>query len=173
MGRIARRKLARRGQAVRLTQGRAQALPFPDAAFDAIVATFPAPFITEADTLRECARVLVPGGRFIIVPSAAFTGGGLLRRILEFAYRVTGQQTGRADADADLHGALARLDGFATRLLGLHGFTVQVHHKVFPRSIAFVIVAEKQPSQTPDMVAIAQSVRASDCGSEGRGFKSV
>lgn len=147
MGQITRGKLRRARLPIRLTRARAQAMPFPDASFDAIISTFPAGFIMEADTLRECFRVLADEGRFIIVPSAAFTGGGLLRRVLEFAYRVTGQQTGSRD-DSDLNVGLAHMHAFASRLLGPHGFNVTVHHKAFPRSITFVIVAQKQPSQT-------------------------
>jgi len=52
------RKLTAHGLSVPLVQARAQAMPFPDGAFDSIVATFPAPYILEAATLHECARLL-------------------------------------------------------------------------------------------------------------------
>ena len=51
-------KLKVRGLAVPLVQARAQAMPFPAGAFDTIVATFPAPYILDAETLHECARLL-------------------------------------------------------------------------------------------------------------------
>jgi len=43
------------------------ALPFPDAAFDAVVCTVSVEYLTEPFAVfREVARVLVPGGRFIV-----------------------------------------------------------------------------------------------------------
>jgi SAM-dependent methyltransferase len=61
------RQLDRRtGVAVpRLVQADAQALPFRDEAFDLVVSAFGAiPFVADsAGTMREIARVLVPGGR--------------------------------------------------------------------------------------------------------------
>jgi SAM-dependent methyltransferase len=56
----------RTGVAVpRLVQADAQVLPFRDAAFDLVVSAFGAiPFVADsAGTMREIARVLVPGGR--------------------------------------------------------------------------------------------------------------
>ncbi len=44
----------------------AQAMPFAAAAFDTVVATFPAPYILQPETLAECARVLRPGGRLVV-----------------------------------------------------------------------------------------------------------
>lgn len=38
--------------------GRGEQLPFAHAAFDSVVATFPAPYILDVRTLRECVRVL-------------------------------------------------------------------------------------------------------------------
>ena len=58
MHRQAQRKLARLGVTLPLVQARAQAMPFADHSFDTIIATFPAPYILEAATLAECARLL-------------------------------------------------------------------------------------------------------------------
>jgi SAM-dependent methyltransferase len=54
-------------------QGEAQRMPFEDNAFDSVVSTFPANYIFDTDTIAEVARVLRPGGRFIVV-----LGGELL-----------------------------------------------------------------------------------------------
>lgn len=68
--RIAARRLARRGCRADLQVARAEALPFPDASFDAAVSTLvlhhlPTP--AKRAALREIHRVLRPGGRFLLV----------------------------------------------------------------------------------------------------------
>ena len=57
---------ARLGLAAPCVQARAQAMPFANGAFDSVLATFPAPYILEADTLHECRRVLRGGGRLVV-----------------------------------------------------------------------------------------------------------
>lgn len=63
---VALRKLRRRCIPAPLVQGSALVLPFADAAFDTVLATFPAGYIVEPAALAECARVLVAGGRLVI-----------------------------------------------------------------------------------------------------------
>jgi SAM-dependent methyltransferase len=54
------------GERVRWQQADAQALPFPDGVFDAVVCTFGVMFFPDkARGYREALRVLRPGGRFI------------------------------------------------------------------------------------------------------------
>src|SRR5690606_41333090 len=50
----------------------ARPLPVREAAFTPVVSTSPAPFFLARDTLAEVARVLEPGGRFVVV-----LGGGI------------------------------------------------------------------------------------------------
>ena len=73
------------------SQADAQRLPFADGAFGCVVSTFPAEFIFAEATLRELQRALQPGGSLIIVPSTSFRGSGLLIKLVQFAYRITGQ----------------------------------------------------------------------------------
>ena len=47
-------------------QAAAQQMPLMASSCDSVVATFPAPYITEAATMAEVARVLKPGGRLVI-----------------------------------------------------------------------------------------------------------
>ncbi|MGZ9221954.1 MAG: class I SAM-dependent methyltransferase [Anaerolineales bacterium] len=87
MGRVAKRNLTSRGFSAsasqtldsppdaaytkfNLTRGVAQSLPFPDAAFDTIVATFPTQYITDPLTLAEVKRCLSDGGRLVVLPLA-------------------------------------------------------------------------------------------------------
>jgi len=61
-----------RGVAAPVACARAQALPFGDAVFDAVVSHLVLPVIPELDpVIAEAARVLRPGGRFV-----ALIGGG-------------------------------------------------------------------------------------------------
>ncbi len=65
MLRRGRRRVAERraSDRIRLVAGRAEQLPFPDGAFDALTFTYLLRYVTDpAATLRELARVVRPGG---------------------------------------------------------------------------------------------------------------
>ncbi len=82
---------------LRQTLADAQNLPFADGHFDCVVSTFPAGFIFARTTLTEVRRVLAPGGRFVIVPSATFRKADAPTRLVQLAYHLTGQNTAKAD----------------------------------------------------------------------------
>ncbi len=141
MGAIARRKLTTAGCPVRLVRSRAQALPFADGSFSGIISTFPADFIVAPETLRECWRVLAADGVLVVVPVAVFTDRGVLQRALEWAYRVTGQQSGQAnDAIARAH-----VQEMTVRHFVPAGFAVTVDAHRLAKSTAVVVVARKMP----------------------------
>lgn len=103
MGALARRNIRKSAnktapngyaQNPRLVRGVGQALPFPGHSFHSIVATFPTPYIFEASALEEIYRLLIPGGRLIVLLSATITGRTAAQRAAEFLFRVTGQASG-------------------------------------------------------------------------------
>lgn len=94
MSHLARRRLLRSGYThVGLTRGLGQALPFAAESFDSVVATFPAPYIAEAQTLSETRRVLRNGGRLIVLMAAWPRS-----RVLRWVYRVTGESPAESAA---------------------------------------------------------------------------
>jgi len=75
----ARRKVAEAGLAIRLDEGLATALPYPDARFERVLSSLVLHHLEDADkrrALAEIHRVLVPGGAFLLVdfgPPASWT----------------------------------------------------------------------------------------------------
>ncbi|HET7037563.1 MAG TPA: class I SAM-dependent methyltransferase [Thermomicrobiaceae bacterium] len=71
-----------------LVRADAYALPLRGRSIGACVATFPAPYILERAALDEVARVLRPGGRFVVLLGGAPSRppGSLIRWLLRLAY---------------------------------------------------------------------------------------
>ena len=116
MGRRAQRMLIARGLSARLARADVLRLPFPDAAFDCIVSTFPTDFIFQPGPLAELHRVLAPGGRMVVVPGARLIGNDPLARLLRLAYRLTGQRDEAGIAEA----ARARFEAAGFRFWQRH-----------------------------------------------------
>lgn len=87
----AQRFKERFGFSPRLARALGQRLPFPDAAFDTLVATFPAPYIFEPETLAEMRRVMKVDGQVVILLAAWITGTTLLDRLLAWVFNITGE----------------------------------------------------------------------------------
>jgi len=130
MGRRAQRRLTAHGLAVPLLRARGQALPFADASFPSLLATFPAEFIVQPAAIAEFYRVLRPGGVFVCVPAAQITGPALADRFADWLFRVTGQ------AGSDWFQPLLARYSEA-------GFTAWLEHVRLPRSVVAVLLAEK------------------------------
>jgi ubiquinone/menaquinone biosynthesis C-methylase UbiE len=88
MGLLAQRNTS--GKAT-LARALAQGLPFADAAFDTVIATFPAEYIHDPLTLAEVRRCLSDGGSFIVLPVALQRGRKPLDRLMSLLFRVTHQ----------------------------------------------------------------------------------
>ncbi|MBN2147022.1 MAG: class I SAM-dependent methyltransferase [Anaerolineales bacterium] len=91
MGHIAKKRLRKHGFPTVLTNGDARLLPFPDASFDQVVATFPSEYIIHPLTLAEIERVLKHGGSAVILPFAWITGKKPLQRLAGWLFRFTGE----------------------------------------------------------------------------------
>jgi len=116
-------RLAKRNtdQRARITRGMAQHLPFADSAFDVVVATFPAEYITDQLTLLEVRRCLSDRGRFVVLPVAMQTGRKPLERVMSLLFRIMHQTP--VDPIAEVKERLRKpfLDaGFAVEIKELH-----------------------------------------------------
>ena len=74
MARQANHRIHKKGSIPALINGYAQYLPFAGQIFNSVVATFPSEFIFDNRTLQEAKRVMVPGGKLVIVPMAWLVG---------------------------------------------------------------------------------------------------
>lgn len=98
----ARRRAADLGRRVELCEGDAQALPFPDGAFDTVLATYAmcsVPDLTLA--IAEARRVLRSGGRLILVDHVRSSVAPLfwLQRLMELAPSRTQDELTRRPID--------------------------------------------------------------------------
>lgn len=119
---------------ISLTRGIAQRLPFPNESFDTLVATFPAEYIFDPQTLAEAQRVLKQGGRFVILPGATIMGRGILDRAMSLLFRITGQ------APPNVSEILRER---SKAPFGKAGFHVEAHELNIRSSMVFILVATK------------------------------
>jgi demethylmenaquinone methyltransferase/2-methoxy-6-polyprenyl-1,4-benzoquinol methylase len=85
---VGRERARRAGVQVELLEARAEALPFPDASFDALTFTYLLRYVDDPGaTLRELARVVRPGGTVASLEFAV-PGGALPRAAWELHVRV-------------------------------------------------------------------------------------
>ena len=91
-------RLARSRSGAPLVRAEVQALPFASARFDTVLSTFPTEYIVSPDTLAAVHRVLKPGGRLVVVPEGHLTGEGMVNRLIDWLFRITGQRHPYDDA---------------------------------------------------------------------------
>ena len=132
MAQQASRRLRRKGFSPQLSRGYAQSLPFPKNSFETVVATFPAEYIFDPETLREIQRVLVGGGKFVLVPAAWITGNGVPDRLAAWLFRVTGQA-----------GVIGAVIPAMLKRLHAAGFVVRHELVELPGSRVLVMIASK------------------------------
>ena len=88
---LARRRLKKHGFLPHLVRGDAQTIPLASECVNQVVLTFPAEFIFKSSTISEIRRVLVPGGKVLVVAIAWITGRKPLERLLAWVNRIAGQ----------------------------------------------------------------------------------
>lgn len=135
MGRQARKNLRKANQSASLTRGDVGALPYASGSFESVVSTFPAEFIIYEDSIRELKRILVPGGRIVIVPEARLKGDGLLHRFIGWLFTITGQRADPAD-----DGWLAQLWTEAERRFQVVGLATTIEKVDLDNSEVMVVV---------------------------------
>jgi ubiquinone/menaquinone biosynthesis C-methylase UbiE len=134
MAHQASRRLRKQGILSRLSRGYAQNIPFAEGVFDSVVATFPAEYIFDPQTLKEIRRVLVPAGKLVILPMAWITGRRRLERLAAWLLRVSGEAPGKpGPVSAAIMCRFARL-----------GFEVRSEIVELKGSRVLVLVAEKK-----------------------------
>ncbi|HEX7542073.1 MAG TPA: methyltransferase domain-containing protein [Anaerolineales bacterium] len=134
MAHQASRRLRKQGILSCLSRGYAQNIPFAEGVFDSVVATFPAEYIFDPQTLKEIRRVLVPAGKLVILPMAWITGRRRLERLAAWLLRVSGEAPGKpGPVSAATMGRFARL-----------GFEVRSEIVELKGSQVLVLVAEKK-----------------------------
>lgn len=110
----ARRKAARSGAAVKFVRGYAQALPFPDGAFDRVVSSLFFHHLgpdAKRAALAEAYRVLTPGGELHVADWGR--GGSVVSRVLFLAVRLLDGFANTADHAAGRFPMLLAAAGFA------------------------------------------------------------
>lgn len=128
MSRLAYRRLRKYGYVPLLARCQAQFLPYKSHTFNQLVSTFPSEYIVDPLTLSEAFRVLVPGGKFVILPIAWIKGRSLIDRFSAWLFRFTGQSP-----DWD--------DRFLLPLLRV-GFNVEVEKRTLGSTELLVIHAQ-------------------------------
>ncbi|HSB65724.1 MAG TPA: class I SAM-dependent methyltransferase, partial [Anaerolineales bacterium] len=91
MVQIARSRLVKSGFSSKLIRGEAHTLPFAAESFNQVVLTFPAEYILKSSTLSEIQRILVTGGKAVILPHAWITGRKPWERLMAWVNRITGE----------------------------------------------------------------------------------
>ena len=130
---VVQRKVQKQGVKVGAIQARAQAIPAADETFSTIISTFPAPYIMDAATLSECARLLKAptregsGGRLVVVGLWVDVGSAWLRYIVPLFY-------GQPDA--------IFLDAFVQQLEAA-GFAVQCKEEQDGIAQVGIIIADR------------------------------
>jgi SAM-dependent methyltransferase len=149
MLREALRKTRRLGTCFNMCRARAQALPFPSAAFDSVVSTFPSEYIVDVSTLSEIARVLRPGGRLVIIPGGWLHSRDAKGKAMEGVARIVYGHKGNPPP-TDLAKQIESRPGWFQWVSALKarmaeaGFTLSMRVASNTRGACLIVIAEKR-----------------------------
>lgn len=139
---VARAQPAPSGATIRWQEGNAMALPFPDDTFDVVLCQHGLQFVPDrAGAVREMRRVLVPGGRALVIVLQALARHPVFEALMESVARhlslpVSAVMTPFALCDADELRSLFTATGFAKVAILPESTTVR-----FPEPERFVPLA--------------------------------
>ncbi|MCE6949491.1 methyltransferase domain-containing protein [Cereibacter sphaeroides] len=106
--------VARRKPGIEWVEGRAEALPFPDATQDAVISQFAMMFFeNRVAALKEMARVLSPGGRMAVAVCGALTASQGYHALVGLLDRLFGRDIGDAFRSPFVLGNAAALEALA------------------------------------------------------------
>jgi SAM-dependent methyltransferase len=91
MVRITACRLVNNGFHPRITRADVHHIPLAGESFEQVVMTFPAEFIVKPEVMAEIRRVLIPGGKAIVLSMAWITGGKAWERLAAWVNRISGE----------------------------------------------------------------------------------
>jgi len=101
-----------------LANGDVLNLPYKSGSFNEIVCTFPTNYITTKQVLREIQRVLMHGGKLIVLPMAWIKPTKLVYRCAAWLFSITGQAPEHAQK---------KVTGYFVQTFSEAGFSCQPH----------------------------------------------
>lgn len=134
MGNMAYGRIADLGYEPSIARALATNMPFRSASFHQLVATFPSEFILETSTISEAYRVLLPGGKFIILPVVWIKGQSFMERFFAYIFDITGQSP-----DVDARYALPFAEA---------GFIIKIEERIVKSGKLLIIHAQKPCSES-------------------------
>jgi len=143
MGRQAQRRLHKKQLPVNLIQAKVQDMPLPTAVFHTVLSTFPTDYIVDPESLAAIYRVLRADGRLIVVPEGHLTGRGLLHRLIDWLFRITGQRSGAFSVDEAHNWPDPELWTPFRQRFADAGFQVTIEQIQLERSAVTIFIAEK------------------------------
>ena len=142
MGRMARKNLRKAGVSIPLVRGEVQTLPFADGRFATVFSTFPTDYIIDPATIQSLWRVLQENGRIVIVPEGHLTGSGIMQKLIDILFRLTGQGGGASLKDDAFWQNSDLWNPFRIPFEEA-GFTFRVEYKKLAKSGVTILIAEK------------------------------
>ena len=85
------KRLVKHGSIPVLVRADAQQIPLADECVNQVVMTFPAEFIVKHETMAEIRRVIIPGGKAVVLTMAWITGRKPWERLVAWVNRITSQ----------------------------------------------------------------------------------